>query len=140
MANTDDVETSIDVVRRANVDVQATGNWELYDELYSDDFVNHTGLEGYTNDKAGVLQLYKDLRAAFNWTPYIHFQTSDGEKVTTYKHYHGTHQGEFFGIAATGKPIQLEVIDVMSVRGGQITDHWGIGDFVALMRQMGAIS
>ena len=140
MVKDSDVQKSIEVVRRANLEVQGEGNWELYDQLYSDDLVNYTGLDGYSNDKAGVKRLYVDLRKAFAWKPDIHFQKSDGEKVTTYKHYHGTHQGEFFGIKPTGKKIQLEVIDVMSVKNGQITAHWGIGDFLSLMKQLGAHS
>ena len=134
------VQESIEVVRRANSEVQGEGNWELYDQLYSDDLVNHTGLEGYSNDKAGVRRLYADLRTAFAWKPEIHWQISDGERVTTYKHYNGTHQGDFLGIKASGNKVHFEVIDVMAVRDGKITDHWGIGDFPSLMKQIGAHS
>ena len=38
----------------------------------------------------------------------IHWQLADGDRVTTYKTYHGTHLGEFFGVAPTGRKIQFE--------------------------------
>lgn len=35
--------------------------------------------------------------------PEIHWQAADGEIVTTYKTYHGTHHGTFLGVAPTGR-------------------------------------
>ena len=48
--------------------------------------------------------------------------------MTTYKTYHGTHKAEFFGIAPTGRKIQFETVDVMRVRDGKITEHWGVAN------------
>ena len=62
----------------------------------------------------------------------------DGDRVTTYKTYHGTHRGEFFGVAPTGREIQFETVDVMRVRNGKITDHWGVANLFSLLQQLGA--
>jgi predicted ester cyclase len=59
--------------------------------------------------------------------------------VTTYKTYHGTHKEEFFGIAPTGRKIAFETVDVMEVRNGQITAHWGVANLFSLMQQLGAL-
>jgi SnoaL-like polyketide cyclase len=78
------------------------GNWGLFEELFADDFVDHTPQPGTTPDKDGVRVLYKRLRAAFpDFHPKIHWQAAAGNLVTTYKTYHGTHRGEFLGIPAT---------------------------------------
>jgi predicted ester cyclase len=83
-------------VRRNTEEVQGKGNWDLYEELFADDFVDHTPQPGTTPDKDGVRVLYKGLRAAFpDFRPEIHWQVAAGDIVTTYKTYHGTHQGEF---------------------------------------------
>ena len=114
------------VVRRNTEQVQGQGDFGLFDELFADDFVDHTPQPGTTGDKAGVLVLYKRLRDAFpDFRPEIHWQTSEDDVVTTFKTYHGTHLGEFLGIAPTGKAIQFETVDAMRVRDGKITDHWG---------------
>src|SRR5947209_18105172 len=69
-------------------------------------------------DKDGARQLYKILRTAFpDFHAEIHWQLADGDRVTTYKTYHGTHRGEFLGVAPTGRKIQFETVDVMRVRG-----------------------
>ena len=58
---------------------------------------------------------------------------------TTYKTYHGTHRGELFGIAPTGRKIQFETVDVMRVQNGKITEHWGVTNLFSLMQQLGAL-
>ena len=59
--------------------------------------------------------------------------------MTTYKTYHGTHLGEFFGVPPTGRKIQFETVDVMRVRNGQIAEHWGVANLFSLMQQLGAL-
>jgi hypothetical protein len=61
-------------------------------------------------------------------------------RLTTYKTYHGTHKGKFFGIAPTDRQIQFETVDVMRVRDGKITEHWGVANLFSLMQQLGALS
>ena len=61
--------------------------------------------------------------------------------VTTYKTYHGTHQGwSLFGIPPTGREVQFESVDVMRVRGTQIVERWGVGNLLSLLQQLGAVS
>ncbi len=59
--------------------------------------------------------------------------------MTTYKTYHGTHEGAFFGIAPTRRKIQFETVDVMRVRDGKIAEHWGVANLFSLMQQLGAL-
>ncbi|HWF68148.1 MAG TPA: ester cyclase [Mycobacterium sp.] len=102
------------VVRRNTEQVQGQGDFVLFDELFADDLVDHTPQPGTSADKAGVHVLYKRLRDAFpDFRPEIHWQTVDGDIVTTYKIYHGTHLGDFLDIAPTGKTIQFETVDAM---------------------------
>ncbi|MFJ2782083.1 ester cyclase [Kitasatospora sp. NPDC087315] len=138
--NQNDVsEAAKAVVRRNTEEVQGGGNWALFDELWADDFVDHTPQPGRTPDKAGALELYRVLRAAFpDFRPEIHWQATDGNLVTTYKTYHGTHSGEFFGIAPTGRKVHFETVDAMRVVDGKITEHWGVANLFSLMEQLGA--
>jgi len=57
--------------------------------------------------------------------------------VTTYKSYHGTHEGPFLGVAPTHHKVHFETVDVMRVQHGMITDHWGVGNLLSLMQQIG---
>jgi predicted ester cyclase len=139
--NDDDVgEAAKAVVRRNTEEVQGGGDFELFDELFADEFLDHTPQPGRTPDKAGARELYKVLREAFpDFRAEIHWQASDGNLVTTYKTYHGTHKGEFFGIAPTGRQVQFETVDAMRVVAGKITEHWGVANLFSLMDQLGAL-
>jgi len=126
------------IVRRNTEEVQSRGNFEVFDELFADNFVDHTPQPNMTPDKAGVRQLYPYIRGAFpDFHAEIHWQLSDGDRVTTYKTYYGTHEGTLFGVAPTHRKIHFESVDVMRVRNGKITDHWGVGNLLSLMQQIG---
>lgn len=136
---TDVSEAAKAVVRRNTEEVQGLGNFELFEQLFADDFADHTPQPNMTPNKDGVRVLYQRLRAAFpDFHAHIHWQAAEGELVTTYKTYHGTHQGAFLGVAPTGRKIQFETVDVMRVRDGKITDHWGVANLFSLMDQLGA--
>jgi steroid delta-isomerase-like uncharacterized protein len=134
-------EAAKDVVRRNTEEVQGRGNWALFNELFADEFFDHTPQPGGTRDKAGVLALYKRLREAFpDFTPEIHWQRVDGDVVTTFKTYHGTHRGNFLGIAGTGTKVSFETVDAMRVVDGKITEHWGVANLYSVLQQLGAIA
>jgi steroid delta-isomerase-like uncharacterized protein len=128
------------VVRRNTEEVQGKGRFEVFEELFADDFVDHTTQAGtgMTADKAGVRRLYTRMREAFpDFHAEIHWQLAEGDRVTTFKTYYGTHEGPFLGIAPTHRKIHFESVDVMRVQNGKITDHWGVGNLLSLMQQIG---
>ena len=127
------------VVRRNTEELQSRGNFDLFEELFADDFVDHTPQPGgFTADRDGARNLYRVLRSAFpDFRAEIHWQISDGDRVTTFKTYHGTHLGPFWGLEPTGRKIQFETVDVMRVRNGKITDHWGVANLFSLAQQLG---
>jgi predicted ester cyclase len=51
----------------------------------------------------------------------------------------GTHQGEFMGIAPTGKPVSFSAIDVVRIADGKIVERWSQADNLALLQQLGAV-
>ena len=125
------------VVRRNTEEVQGKGNFELFDELFADDFLDHTPQPNMVPNKEGVRGLYRGLREAFaDFHAVIHWQAVDGDLVTTYKTYHGTHKGVFLGVAPTGKKIQFETVDAMRVKDGKITEHWGVANLYSLIQQL----
>jgi len=138
MSRVSSSEAAKAVVRRNTEEVQGEGRFDVFDELFADDFTDHTPQPNITPDKAGVRTLYTYIRAAFpDFHAEIHWQLADGDRVTTYKTYHGTHQGPFLGVPPTHRKIHFETVDVMRVQHGKITDHWGVGNLLSLMQQIG---
>jgi predicted ester cyclase len=138
ISNASSSEAAKAVVRRNTEEVQGKGRFDVFDELFADNFIDHTPQPNTTPDKAGVRTLYRYIRAAFpDFHAEIHWQLADGDRVTTYKTYYGTHEGPFLGIAPTHRKIHFETVDVMRVHNGRITDHWGVGNLLSLMEQIG---
>ena len=64
------------VVRRNTEEVQGKGNFDVFEELFSDNFVDHTPQPNMTPDKAEVRKLYRYIRDAFpDFRAQIRFRT-----------------------------------------------------------------
>ena len=128
-------------MRRNTEEVQGKGRFDVFEELFADDFVDHTPQPDMTADKAGVRKLYRYIRDAFpDFHAQIHWQLADGDRVITYKTNYGTHEGDFLGIAPTHRQIHFATVVVMRVRDGKITDHWGVRNLFSLMQQLGVLN
>lgn len=110
------------------------------DELVAIDFVDHTNPPGLQHGLESHKQIVTILHAAF---ADLHWQYEDpieeGDKVAFRVTMHGTHQGDFFGIPATGKQIAVSGIHIMRFANGKLVEHWGNNDDLGLMQQLGVI-
>jgi predicted ester cyclase len=115
--------------------------FDVFEELFADGFIDHMPQSSTTPDKAAVSKLYGYIRAALpDFHAEIHWRLADGDRVTiymTYKTYYGKHEGHFLGVALTHRNIHFESVDVMGVQNGKITDHWGVGNLLSVMQQIG---
>ncbi len=59
------------------------------------------------------------------------------DTVTTSGFFIGTHLGPFQGLPPTGKVIRFAVIHIDRVSYGKIIEHWGQGDRLSLVQQLG---
>jgi predicted ester cyclase len=51
----------------------------------------------------------------------------------------GTHQGTFFGVPPTGKPIEVQAMNFYQFSNGQIIEEYGMPDMLGLLQQIGAV-
>jgi predicted ester cyclase len=50
----------------------------------------------------------------------------------------GTHEGEIFGIAPSGKSVEIALHEFHHLKGGRITHTWHLEDWFGMLRQIGA--
>ncbi len=128
------------LLRRFFEDLFNHGSLETADAIVAPDYVNHDPVPGETPGVEGLKQFVTMLRTAF---PDIHFtvddQVAEGEKVATRWTVMGTHQAEFAGIPATGKPVRLTAINIHRVADGKIQEGWLNWDALGMMQQLGVI-
>ena len=59
------------------------------------------------------------------------------DMVTTSGFFTGTHLGEFRGIPPTGKSVRFAIMHIDRVSYSQIVEHWGMGDSLSMVQQLG---
>ena len=130
------------LARRVVEELFSNGRLELVDELFADDWVGHdVAMPEPSRGRDGVRLVTQGYRGAFpDLKLTVDDQIAEGDRVCSRWTARGTHEGEFFGIAPTGRKIQFETVDVMRVRDGKITEHWGVANLFSLMQQLGALA
>jgi predicted ester cyclase len=51
----------------------------------------------------------------------------------------GTHEGDFMGMSSSSRQIEVQVFDILRIRNGQVTEHWGLMDAMTMMQQLGGM-
>ena len=79
------------------------------------------------------------LRAAFpDRVDVIEKVIAEGDRVGLLFRVTGTHTGEFFGIPATGRKVDVYEIAMLRIADGQMVEGWFMMDETALLKQLGA--
>jgi predicted ester cyclase len=111
----------------------------VLNEAFAPNFVEHqAGIAPPTME--GVKRSIAFLRSAFpDMKLTIEEIIASGDKTWARITARGTHQGPFMGFAPTDKSIVVAVMDVCRYENGQIVEHWGVADQLAVMAQIGAL-
>jgi steroid delta-isomerase-like uncharacterized protein len=122
-------------------DLLNTRDVDGFGELLADDFVEHEETPGLAPTKEGVKEFFRMYLAAF---PDLHLEAEDilasGDKVVARTRATGTHQGAFMGVPATGKSVDVQLIDILRFGDdGLAHEHWGVFDALAMMQQLGVV-
>jgi steroid delta-isomerase-like uncharacterized protein len=113
-------EASKAIYRRFVEEVVNGGNFDIVEELFSPQYLDHSAPPGAPGGAAGVKAVMGMFRTAF---PDVHFtitqMVSEGDVVATFVNGEGTHNGPFMGT------------------DGKIVEHWGVPDLLAIISQIG---
>ncbi len=127
-------------VRSTTEEIWRTGNANLIDEHMAPNYVLHKPPTGFSPDREGLKAILHAMRSAF---PDLRMTVEDviaeGEKVVQRRSYQGTHQGELFGIPASGKAISVSQITVSRVADGKFVEEWAETDFLGMLQQLGVV-
>jgi len=103
----------------------------------TDDFVEHDDLMGMPQNKEGVKQFFKMFRSAFpDLTMRATHILEDGDLLAARFEAHGTHTGDFMGVAPTGRSFTVSGFDLLRASDGRASEHWGAFDTVAMCQQL----
>jgi predicted ester cyclase len=127
--------------RRYVEEVINRGNIDTIDELIDPGVVDYDAPPGFPTGREGAKRFFAVLSSAF---PDLHLVIEDmiaeGDKVVVCGTWDGTHQGEFMGVAATGRRVRVSQIDITRCADGRMVEHWGQFDALGMMQQLGVVS
>jgi steroid delta-isomerase-like uncharacterized protein len=128
------------LVRRGIEETVNKGNFSVMDEILSTDYVYREPTVGEKRGRAGFRELITMYRNAFpDVKVTIDEQIAEGDKVVTRWNATGTHRGELFGTAPTGKQVRVQGIIVSRIANGKIVEETEVYDALGMLRQLGAI-
>ncbi len=125
------------IVRRYYEELWNRWDLAVLDEIVAADINFRGSLSLAVKGIDGFKRYVNMVRAAF---PDFHNSIEDliaeGDKVAARLTYRGTHQGELFGLAATGKVVTYAGIAIFRIANDRIFDGWVLGDLLSLLQQL----
>ena len=132
--------------REANVAAQESlgnninaGNIDAAVETFAVDALDHDPAPTQGPGREGFKSFFTGLLAAF---PDAHIEGEcvvvDDDHVALAYTLTGTHQGDFEGVAPTGKRIEVRGLQIGRFANAQIVERWGMSDLLGIMQQIGA--
>lgn len=101
---------------------------ELYDQYISP---GNQALRDHINQAEAAFPRYEMI---------VRDMIAEGDKVAVRADWRATHQGEFMGVPASGRSIDVPFLIIYQIGAdGLIADQWLQVDSVALMTQIGAM-
>jgi len=128
------------LVRRGIEETVNKGNFSVVDEILSTDYVYREPTVGEKRGRAGFRELVTMYRNAFPDVKLtIDEQIAEGDKVVTRWSATGTHRGELFGTAPTGKQVRVQGVIVSRIANGKVVEETEVYDALGMLRQLGAV-
>ncbi len=118
------------------------GRFELFNpEHFTEDVVMHAEPENIVGIE-GMAGYYKALVSAFSDIKFtINNIFGEGDQLVKYWTFKGKHTGDFFGIPATGNPVEISGSTIVRMsKDGRIAEEQDFMDNMALLAQLGVVS
>ena len=127
------------LLRRFYKEVYVDWDMALVDEVLSPRFTSHD----WPNDGRAGPEAFREYYAAIrSAVPDARYQVDDliaeDDRVVVRWTLRGTHQRDFAGIAATGRPIALKGIAIYRVDDGKLMERWVVSDLHGLLEKIEA--
>jgi steroid delta-isomerase-like uncharacterized protein len=113
------------------------GNTAVVHEVFAENVVDHDPAPDQGPGPEGFHDFFKALTSAFPDTK-IEAQrlVADDDNVAVAYTLTGTHEGEFHGVAPTGKKIEVRGVHIARFEDAMIVERWGSTDELGILRQL----
>ena len=113
------------------------GDLDKMDEFFAADVVDHDPAPGQGPGPQGFRDFFATMRSAF---PDLQIaperEVADDDTVAIAYTLTGTHEGEFQGIAPTGRKIEARGLQIARFEDGKIAERWGSSDELGIVKEL----
>lgn len=130
-------EQNKNLIRHYYEEMWNNWNFHLAERILAPEIAFHGSLGVTTRGIAAFCRYMQTVRDAFpDFHNTIEELVAENQHVVARLTYGGTHQGEIFGIAPTGKKITYAGAAFFQIGGSRITEGWVLGDRMSLLEQL----
>jgi len=130
-------EENIPTARRILEQGFGDGDLSVVDQCVADDFVEHqAGAQGSGPD--AVKSIIRNLHESFtDMELTVEDAIAAGPNVWLRARARGIDTKGVGGMPPTGERFEIDIIDIMRFRDGQVVEHWGVADRLGMLEQLG---
>ncbi len=110
------------------------------DELVAEDFVEQNPLPGQGPGRSGLADVLAGMFAGFpdlRWV--VQDTVVEGDRIMSLSIWTGTHEGEFMGIAPTGRAVRVEAWTLDRYDDHRLVESRILMDVAGMLAQLGAV-
>jgi steroid delta-isomerase-like uncharacterized protein len=134
------IEENKEMARRYMEEVLSEKRVDEIDSYVTDDYVNTLLPPGMPQGPQGEKLFLGMFQQAFpDYTISIERMVGEGDKVVAHWSFRGTNSGEFQGMPATGKQVQVQGINLFRFSNGRIAENRPAFDMLGLLQQIGVV-
>jgi len=139
MATDTAVASNVEIVREYTRRVFNEHDPDLASEYVTPDVKWHGGTLGTVEGAENLVGLLRGFIGALpDLNAHEQDIVADGDTVVLRLVVEATHQGDLLGIAATGRRVRWDAVDVYRLRDGKISEEWAADDLTAILHDVGA--
>lgn len=130
---------NIELINRLGEEINK-GNVEIFKELCAPEFAYYSAsISPKPISLDGIIEAFKMEFQRFpaDYNVKTHVLVAKGDKAIARLTCTGTHEGEYYGIPATGNKIEFGVIDIYHIKEGKIVEIREEVNTLGLMQQLG---
>lgn len=116
-----------------------SGNLEALREIMAPGVVDHDPAPDQGPGPDGFIRFFTMFRTAFpDLAVAVDHMVADESNVAMAYTVTGTHNGDFMGVAATGRRVTARGMQISRFENGRIVERWGSPDELGILKQLGA--
>lgn len=130
-------EENKELIRRYYEELWNAWRFDLADVLIDPEVRLRGSLGRMVAGRGGLIGYMKHVQGIFpDFHNTIEVLLAEGDRVSAQLTYSGTHRGEIFGIAPTGRRIRYSGVGIFQIGSGRVVDGWVLGDLANLLLQL----